>query len=169
MYWGWGVGQTTEHVPSQCKTPGTNHQYLKKTKKKMVYWFLRLSLWDRLEVEKVHDSYVGCPGMAQTTNIWPRTPTPCPTHWLLDGTLLVPPFPWVSFKSTWERDARCLSWQTPPVPTMLPLYFPSLLFNKLPLHPRPAMDSSMWDKEFGSLLITDCTSAVKKGTWDSAA
>jgi hypothetical protein len=62
---------------------------------------------------------------------------PLPTHWLLDGNHLVLPFPWVSigFKSTWKGEACSLPPDSTWAPPCSPLYFPSLIFNKLHLYP----------------------------------
>jgi hypothetical protein len=77
-----------------------------------------------------------CSGSGTTYLAWePLCPSPLIDYWM-GITWFLPSHRLVlSFKSTWGRKAHSLGLWIPPGPTMLPLYFPSLTFNKPHLHP----------------------------------
>jgi hypothetical protein len=143
--WGWGqsMALVTEHLPSNCDALSSKPIYYKKDStlfgisvrmgtdckwltrifsqqvkySKTKLWLRQARIMERLLRKILHFNL---------TRLWLKNcfhlpwepPMSLSTHWLLDGKLLVSPFPQISrsFKSTWRREAPFLCLQLPPGP-----------------------------------------------------
>jgi hypothetical protein len=81
------------------------------------------------------------------------------THLIIGWKSPGSPFPEVSFKSTWRREACSLCLQSPPVPHYAPFCMSllKLLINSIYTYVSYNGFFPIGHKEFGSLLITDST------------